>query len=65
MLKDGGALERLAEVDCVVFDKTGTLTMGEPMIAQSECIDPAALAIAGSMGRIRSIHIRAPLRWPL
>ena len=49
MLKDGGALERLAEVDCVVFDKTGTLTMGEPMIAQSECIDPAALAIAGSM----------------
>jgi P-type Cu2+ transporter len=24
MVKDGGALERLAEADCVVFDKTGT-----------------------------------------
>lgn len=31
LVKDGGALERLAEVDTALFGKTGTLTMGEPV----------------------------------
>ncbi|NKF31724.1 HAD-IC family P-type ATPase, partial [Pseudomonas sp. BGM005] len=39
MVKDGSALERLAEADIVAFDKTGTLTMGRPRLVSAEAID--------------------------
>jgi P-type Cu2+ transporter len=45
MLKDGGALERLAEVETVVFDKTGTLTLGEPRLVDSIAPDALELAV--------------------
>jgi len=56
MLKDGGALERLAEIDAIVFDKTGTLTSGMPRLIDAAAIEPEALRIAAAI----AVHSRHP-----
>jgi P-type Cu2+ transporter len=49
LIKDGTALERLAEVDTVVFDKTGTLTLGTPAPLGLDGHDPQILAVAAAL----------------
>ena len=61
MIKNGTALERLAEVDTVVFDKTGTLTMGTPEPVDLGAIPAADLAIAVALARASSHPLAAAL----
>lgn len=49
MLKEGDALERLAEADMVVFDKTGTLTLPEPDLLNADAIEAGVLEAAGAL----------------
>ncbi|MXP10748.1 heavy metal translocating P-type ATPase [Pseudoblastomonas halimionae] len=64
LVKDGSALERLAEVDRVVFDKTGTLTLGEmradiaPLDARQRSV---ALALSQSSRHPLSIGLAKSL----
>ncbi|MEN9895821.1 MAG: cadmium-translocating P-type ATPase [Pseudomonadota bacterium] len=57
MVKDGSAMERLAEVDTVYFDKTGTLTMGKPHLVNRTDIAAPLLGIAANL----ALHSRHPL----
>ncbi len=57
MVKDGSAMERLAEVDTVLFDKTGTLTLGRPTLIDVGKATPCHLAVAAGL----AAHSRHPL----
>jgi Cu2+-exporting ATPase len=57
MVKDGSAMERLAEATHVVFDKTGTLTLAKPRLLNGPDIRDDAFAVAAGLAR----HSRHPL----
>jgi len=65
MIKDGSALERLAEADRVLFDKTGTLTLGRPVPLNLSHFAPpqkqVALALAQASNHPVSKGIRNAL----
>jgi Cu2+-exporting ATPase len=55
MVKDGSAMERLAEITHVVFDKTGTLTLGRPGLVNRGENQPETFAVAAGLAA-HSLH---------
>jgi P-type Cu2+ transporter len=66
LIKDGSALERLAEADRALFDKTGTLTVGRPELVNADLIPatakPVALALARASRHPLSEAVRRALQ---
>jgi Cu2+-exporting ATPase len=51
MVRDGAAMERMAEIDTIAFDKTGTLTLGTPRLVIQEETASDDLAVAAALAR--------------
>ncbi|MFN3748903.1 MAG: heavy metal translocating P-type ATPase [Sphingorhabdus sp.] len=62
LVKDGSALERLAEVDRALFDKTGTLTLGRPELANHDALPASAKPVALALARASRHPLSQALR---
>jgi Cu2+-exporting ATPase len=62
LVKDGSALERLAEVDRALFDKTGTLTLGRPEPTNVDRLGASDAAIALGLARASRHPLSQALR---
>jgi Cu2+-exporting ATPase len=49
LMRDGAALERMAETDLVFIDKTGTLTQGKPVLTAQSLGGVTELRLAGAL----------------
>ena len=65
LVKDGSALERMAEVDSIVFDKTGTLTLGRPVPEGMDAMAPQDRAILLALARASRHPLSIALRQAL
>lgn len=62
LVKDGSALERLAEADTAVFDKTGTLTLGSPEPVDLSVLDTTQAGIALALAQCSRHPLSEALR---
>ena len=65
LVKDGSALERMAEVDSIVFDKTGTLTLGRPVPEEMDAMARQDRAILLALARASRHPLSIALRQAL
>ncbi len=62
LVKDGSALERLAEADRALFDKTGTLTLGRPEAVNLEALSASLKPVVLAMARASNHPLSKALR---
>lgn len=62
LVKDGSALERLAEADACVLDKTGTLTLGNPQPVDLGGLSPEDAGIALALAQCNRHPLSEALR---
>ncbi|MCW2381466.1 MULTISPECIES: heavy metal translocating P-type ATPase [unclassified Sphingobium] len=65
LVKDGSALERLAQADQALFDKTGTLTLGRPRAFGVEALDEEERSIARALAMTSRHPLAVALRQAL